>query len=116
MPIQRNFGGSMLKWLGIAASIGMLLSPWLLTRIVGPAPPITLLGFNMRSDGRECQGPPESSGVSPSVGADGRFVAFESICADLVPGDTNGVRDVFVHDRQTGSRTRVSVDSFGTQG
>jgi hypothetical protein len=28
--------------------------------------------------------------------ADGRFVAFRSVAADLVPGDTNGVADVFV--------------------
>ena len=52
-----------------------------------------------------------------AVGADGRFVAFESFFnTGLVQGDTNGTRDVFLHDRQTGSTTRVSVDSFGNQG
>ena len=34
----------------------------------------------------------------------------------LVPGDTNDWEDVFVHDRQTGSTTRVSRNSAGTQG
>src|SRR5439155_349059 len=34
---------------------------------------------------------------------------------NLVPGDTNGVTDVFVHDRQTGGTERVSVDSTGAQ-
>ena len=29
--------------------------------------------------------------------------------SNLVPGDTNGAGDVFVHDRQTGTTTRVSV-------
>src|SRR5207247_3276224 len=35
---------------------------------------------------------------------------------DLVTGDTNGVSDVLVHDRQTGTTERVSVASDGTQG
>jgi Tol biopolymer transport system component len=52
----------------------------------------------------------------PSISADGRFVAFDSSASNLVPGDTNGYRDVFVHDRQTGQTTRVSVSGDGTQG
>ncbi|WP_405974179.1 hypothetical protein OG496_38645 [Streptomyces sp. NBC_00988] len=34
--------------------------------------------------------------LHPSVNDDGTVVAFESASADLVPGDTNGVSDVFV--------------------
>jgi Tol biopolymer transport system component len=56
-----------------------------------------------------------SSGGSP-ISADGRFVAFTSNASNLVPGDTNAVSDVFVHDRQTGTTERVSVDSAGNQG
>src|SRR5207247_971346 len=41
---------------------------------------------------------------------------FYSLATNLVAGDTNGFFDVFVHDRQTGATTRVSVDSAGTQG
>ncbi len=52
----------------------------------------------------------------PSISGDGRFVAFQSRATNLVPGDTNGWSDVFVHDRQTGTTTRVSVDSSGVQG
>lgn len=51
----------------------------------------------------------------PSISADGRYVAFVSLATNLVPGDTNGVADVFVHDRQTGKTERVSVDSNGAQ-
>src|SRR5438067_1693678 len=51
-----------------------------------------------------------------AISADGRFVAFVSTATNLVPGDTNGVLDVFVHDRQTGTTERVSVDSAGNQG
>jgi Tol biopolymer transport system component len=52
----------------------------------------------------------------PSISADGRYVAFVSYASNLVPGDTNGKADVFVHDRQTGTTSRVSVRSNGDQG
>src|SRR5690606_7881643 len=51
-----------------------------------------------------------------SLSADGRYVAFQSIATNLVPGDTNGATDVFVHDRQTGTTQRVSVAGDGTPG
>jgi hypothetical protein len=51
-----------------------------------------------------------------SVSGDGRYVVFESSASNLVAGDTNGVADVFVHDRTTGVTTRVSVDSAGAEG
>jgi hypothetical protein len=35
----------------------------------------------------------------PALSADGRFVAFDSFATNLVPGDTNGKRDVFVRRR-----------------
>ena len=52
----------------------------------------------------------------PSISSDGRYVAFMSAASNLVPNDTNGTVDIFVHDRQTGQTTRVSVDSAGVQG
>jgi hypothetical protein len=42
-------------------------------------------------------------------------VAFVSHATNLVPGDTNAHRDVFLHDRQLGTTERVSVDSGGSQ-
>jgi Tol biopolymer transport system component len=51
-----------------------------------------------------------------SISADGRFVAFESNATNLVPGDTNGAPDIFVHDRQLGRTRRVSVGTDGDQG
>jgi uncharacterized repeat protein (TIGR01451 family) len=53
---------------------------------------------------------------SPVLSADGRFVVFESTATNLVPEDTNGQSDVFVHDRQRGRTTRVSVGNGGVQG
>jgi Tol biopolymer transport system component/ribosomal protein L24E len=54
-------------------------------------------------------------GGDSSVSADGRFVAFWSDSADLVPNDTNGKTDIFVRDRSTGTVTRVTSTN-GTQG
>ncbi|MHC4845628.1 MAG: TolB family protein [Planctomycetota bacterium] len=53
--------------------------------------------------------------VSPAISDDGRVIAFQSDATNLVPGDTNGFPDVFVHDRDTGETTRVSVSSTGVQ-
>ena len=41
---------------------------------------------------------------NPAISANGRFVAFESVASNLVPGDTNGANDVFVHDRRSPDR------------
>jgi len=51
----------------------------------------------------------------PAISDDGRFMAFESEASNLVPVDLNGTGDVFMHDRQTGATTRVSVDSSGAE-
>src|SRR5439155_813297 len=58
----------------------------------------------------------DSVSLSPSLSADGRVVAFESLASNLAAGDTNGVEDVFVHDRVSGITRRVSVGSAGNQG
>ena len=66
---------------------------------------------SVASDGTQANG----HSYAPSISADGRYVAFASLASNLVSGDTNGAWDVFVHDRQTGETTRVSVASDGTQ-
>jgi Tol biopolymer transport system component len=60
----------------------------------------------------------QSNGHSavPALSADGRLVAFESHASNLVEGDTNGTSDIFVHNRNTGETTRVSVSSEGEEG
>jgi len=57
------------------------------------------------------------NGISflPALNTDGSQVAFKSEAFNLVPNDTNGVPDVFVHDGATNTTQRVSVDSFGNQ-
>ncbi|WHT20146.1 hypothetical protein N8J89_03480 [Crossiella sp. CA-258035] len=68
-----------------------------------------------RSTGVSTGGDRESAGA-PSISADGRFVVFRSAATNLVPGDTNGVEDVFVRDLRTGGIERVSVAADGAQG
>jgi hypothetical protein len=51
----------------------------------------------------------------PAISNDGRYVVFESIASNLVPGDTNNVLDIFVRDMLNGTTVRVSVDSNGNQ-
>lgn len=46
-----------------------------------------------------------------ALNADGRYVAFYSYSPNLVPGDTGGQSDVFVHDRATGATQRVSLST-----
>ena len=48
---------------------------------------------------RGIQGDRGVSSFDPSISADGRFVAFSSAAANLVPGDTNGLSDVIVRTR-----------------
>jgi Tol biopolymer transport system component len=53
--------------------------------------------------------------IYPNISGNGRYVAFESGASNLVPGDTNGVYDIFVHDLVTRHTERVSVSSTGEQ-
>ena len=53
---------------------------------------------------------------APSLSAHGRYVAFASRASNLVQGDTNRTRDVFVHDRRTGATQAISVGPSGLPG
>ncbi len=53
---------------------------------------------------------------NPQLSFDGRYVVFESIATNLVPDDTNGGADIFVHDRDTGQTVRVTLNAEGEQG
>ncbi len=50
-----------------------------------------------------------SGSFSPSLSADGRFVAYESLASDLVSGATaSGGFDIYLYDRLSGASTLVS--------
>jgi Tol biopolymer transport system component len=67
---------------------------------------------SVATGGAQANGP----STKPAISGNGRYVAFLSRASNLVAGDTNGLLDVFVHDRQTGATTRVSVATGGGQG
>lgn len=66
---------------------------------------------SVTSDGTEG----DSGSFDPTVSADGRYVVYLSYATNLVPGDTNGVPDLFVFDREARITERVSVASDDTQ-
>jgi Tol biopolymer transport system component len=62
-------------------------------------------------------GTPGTGFATPgAISGDGRFVVFGSFATNLVPGDTNGAIDIFVHDRLTGTTVRASVRTDGGEG
>jgi Tol biopolymer transport system component len=68
---------------------------------------------SVASDGT--QGDGESGYYGLSISGDGSSVAFESTATNLVTGDSNNKSDIFVHDRESGITSRVSVASDGSQ-
>ncbi|MFY1700622.1 MULTISPECIES: TolB family protein [Micromonospora] len=69
----------------------------------------TTVRVSVATDGTQA----DSDSYRPSISGDGRYVAFSSAAQNLVPGDTNYSRDVFLHDTVTGSTELVSVGPAG---
>jgi hypothetical protein len=76
----------------------------------------TLTGSTTRvstdSNGLESNNDSQISDVS----SDGRLVVFDSYASNLVAGDTNGTSDIFLKNTQTGTTTRLSTNSSGSEG
>ena len=100
----------MSKKLMVTVSLVILLA-LVATNIVGAGYAMTTR-VSVNSDGAEGNG--SSEGVS--ISSDGRYVAFYSAATNLVVGDSNGVKDIFVHDRHTGQTFRGGVDCKGAEG
>ena len=67
---------------------------------------------SVSSTGAQGNGP----SYAPAIGGAGRYLAFVSDAANLVPRDTNATTDVFLRDVVAGRTQRVSVSSTGAQG
>ena len=67
---------------------------------------------SVATDGSEANG----DSIHFAVSGDGRFVAFSGWATNLVAGDTNNSRDIFVRDRLLETTDRISVSSYGEQG
>jgi Tol biopolymer transport system component len=57
--------------------------------------------------------PAKGTSTDPSVSDDGRWVAFASFAANIVPGDADGTTDIFVRDVDAGVTQRASVTAAG---
>ncbi len=64
---------------------------------------------SVASDGTQANG----TSFTPSISADGDVIAFRSDATNLVPNDTEGHLDVFVHTMSTGQTIRVSQKPSG---
>lgn len=73
--------------------------------------PAGAIALASSTDAGQPRGGYEPCGIS----ADGQQVTFHSESRSLVPGDTNGVSDVFMKDLRTGAVQRVSTSSTGQQ-
>lgn len=73
------------------------------------------LGQTVRVTSDSLGGDPDGNSYGANISADGRHVAFWSRATDLVSDDTNGLEDVFVHDLDTSTTSRVSLRSDGSQ-
>ncbi len=58
-------------------------------------------------------GVPSGPVFEGALSGDGRHLVYASTATDVVPGDTNGKEDVFVRDLDSGTVTKVSVDTGG---
>jgi len=56
--------------------------------------------------------PGNSSSYTPSISADGRFVAFASMADNFDQNDINGREDVYVHDRENLTTERIFPTSY----
>jgi Tol biopolymer transport system component len=65
---------------------------------------------SVRSNGNQGNG----ASRSPSISANGRYVAFESDASNLVAHDSDDKTDIFVHDRKTKRTKRVSIRTLVT--
>jgi hypothetical protein len=71
----------------------------------------TTIRISVSSSGTQADG----ASRAPAMSADGQTIVYESDATNLVAGDTNGVADIFRYDTTSGTTTRVSVASDGTQ-
>lgn len=55
-------------------------------------------------------GLPNGDSQRAKISRSGNLVAFESNATDLVVGDTNGTRDIFLRNLSTGANTRLSMN------
>ena len=60
-------------------------------------------------------GTPNAECRQPGLSADGRFLSFETLASDILPGDANGKTDVYVRDLLTNTVVRATLAPGGIE-
>ena len=72
-------------------------------------------GMTTRVSVSSTGGQANGGSTADAVSANGRYVLFDSQASNLVAGDSNGTRDVFLRDRVLGKTFRVSIGGGNRQ-
>jgi hypothetical protein len=99
IPVSLLFGLVVLAAVAIAQSSGGSFIVSTISRLSAPPDGAT----------------PNGGSGSPAQAANGRFLAFSSTSSNLVSGDQNSVRDIFLRDQARSTITRLSVTSSGIE-
>ncbi|MEI5101375.1 hypothetical protein RB200_26130 [Streptomyces sp. PmtG] len=67
--------------------------------------------ISVAADGTQAGGASDA----PAISADGRYVAFQTEAANLLPGDTNDRTDIYLRDLRTKKLERISLRAGGKQ-
>ncbi|MGH9040747.1 MAG: hypothetical protein ACRDZ3_11015, partial [Acidimicrobiia bacterium] len=106
-----------LRWLAVVVAAGLVPAGGAeaQTATEVPAPPGITSRVSVGAGGAQVRGGGPSVIESMATSADGSVVAFVSNATNLVPGDANGVFDVFTYEVATGRTTRVSLATDGSE-
>jgi Tol biopolymer transport system component len=83
--------------------------------VIAPSAASAAVPVQLITGGRQSDAVIDKS-LSPSISADGRYIAFASRATNLVGGDRNYATDVFVYDHLRDRMRLASVASNGRQG
>ena len=116
---DRGTGGTSvrLRWLAVLTVAGLLPAGAAQAQTpTGESAPAGITSrVSVAAGGAQVRGGGPSVIESLAMSDDGSVVAFVSNATNLVPGDTNGVFDVFAYEVATGQMTRVSVATDGME-
>ena len=99
--------GAGLAVLASLSTASLMASPASATSLKKPVTGLVSVATNAKTG--------NNASTASSLSSQGTYVAFVSSASNLVTGDTNGQRDLFVRNTLSATTTRVSVASDGTQ-
>jgi len=74
-----------------------------------------LTGETIRVSTTSANAQVNGASTNATISNDGRYIVFDSLASNLVSGDTNARKDVFVKDMLTGDVRRLSISETGRE-